>query len=112
MECRDCHVEFVPYHGKPGYINQCEDCATDVPKLGGNMIWDHKTAPYIEVKPMAEAVQFAKLTNRSSASAPLRSIVTSKSNGDQDREAGKQGSGAEDHATYNSRLGEKRTVKL
>ena len=33
MECRDCGVEFQIHKDKPGYINQCADCATDVPKL-------------------------------------------------------------------------------
>lgn len=30
-KCRDCGELFAYYHGKPGYINQCLDCATDVP---------------------------------------------------------------------------------
>ena len=33
MECRDCGVEFKTHKDKPGYINQCADCATDVQKL-------------------------------------------------------------------------------
>lgn len=32
MTCRDCQIEFTPVPGKPGFINQCEDCATDIPR--------------------------------------------------------------------------------
>jgi len=31
IKCRDCGCEFRSFAGKPGYINQCEDCAVDVP---------------------------------------------------------------------------------
>jgi hypothetical protein len=31
MICRDCNEEFVATPGKPGFINQCEDCASDTP---------------------------------------------------------------------------------
>jgi hypothetical protein len=64
MICRDCKEEFSPRPNKPGFINQCESCATDVPLLGGNMIWDHKTAPYIEIKSMVKAKSFAAMTKR------------------------------------------------
>lgn len=30
MICRDCGHDFCPAPNKPGYINQCWDCATDV----------------------------------------------------------------------------------
>lgn len=30
MICRDCKEPFVSRPNKPGYINQCEDCAEDV----------------------------------------------------------------------------------
>ncbi len=111
MECRDCGEEVIPYRDKPGFVDQCGGCARDIAKLGGNMIWFHKTAPYIEIKPMKEAVRFAKANARSSGSSPLRSIVTSK-NDQAANEAGKAKSGAENYAQYNSKLGEKRTVKL
>ena len=110
MQCRDCGRNFQPFHGKPGFINQCEECATDVPLIGGNMIWEHKTAPGIEIKPLVEAQVFARAQRRSSASSPLRSIV-------QGREAPrfnpglKGGSGAQPYAAYTSHLGEKRMVK-
>jgi hypothetical protein len=78
--CRDCNQEFHPYPGKPGYIDQCEDCQRDVPKVGGNMIWDHKTAPYIEVKSMKQAKQFANLQKRFGHGV-TKSICESKEKG-------------------------------
>lgn len=30
MICRDCSQDFTPVPNKPGYINQCWDCAVDV----------------------------------------------------------------------------------
>jgi len=62
--CRDCGEEFQFKRDKPGYVNQCEDCAEDVERVGGNMIWSHKTAPEIEIKPMEQAKQFAKASKR------------------------------------------------
>lgn len=110
MICRTCGEEFISYPNKPGYINQCTDCAEDVPKLGGNMIWEHKTAPYIEIKSLQEAKRFAKL-NKRNCCGPLSSIIVPK---EPKTEANfsKKDTGAEDHAMYFSRLGEKRTVKL
>ena len=32
MICRDCRQEFTVTSNKPGFINQCEECATDVPQ--------------------------------------------------------------------------------
>jgi hypothetical protein len=29
-ECLQCGEDFIPYQGKPGYIWQCPDCATDI----------------------------------------------------------------------------------
>src|SRR5579863_8276208 len=62
--CRNCGEEFVVRPGKLGCIDQCVLCATDIPLLGGNMIWAHKTAPEIEIKSMVEAKAFAKKTRR------------------------------------------------
>ena len=108
-ECRDCGELFYPRPGKPGFIDQCESCARDVELLGGNMIWAHKTAPEIEIKPQAEARAFARKTKRFGAGVTA-SLVSP-------REAAenvgmKRGTGAEDRAPYVTRLGEKRNVKL
>jgi len=37
MICRDCGLEFEIKHTKKGFINQCDDCATDVPLYMGNI---------------------------------------------------------------------------
>jgi|CXWL01.1.fsa_nt_gi hypothetical protein len=29
--CRLCQSEFGLYHGKPGKIDECPDCASDIP---------------------------------------------------------------------------------
>ena len=68
------------------------------------MIWTHKTAPTIEIKPMPQAIQFARLQKRFGV-GPLRAIVQQK------EPSTKQGSGAEAGAQYLSNLCEKRTVK-
>ena len=80
MICRTCGEEFNTYPGKPGFVDQCEDCANDTPKVGGNMIWNHKTAPYIEIKSMKEAVRFAKSQQRFGAGV-TKCITESKEKG-------------------------------
>lgn len=77
MTCRDCGEDFIPTPGKPGYVNQCIRCASDVPKLGGFMHWIHKTAPEIEVMPMSKARQMWSQTRRFGAGV-TKSITQSK----------------------------------
>ncbi|MDE2100014.1 MAG: hypothetical protein KGL39_22360 [Patescibacteria group bacterium] len=112
MICKHCSKEFKPFPGKPGYINECPGCVKgDVEKLGGNMIWSHKTAPEIEIKPLNEAKRFARKTRRIGTTV-TQSLVTTQSTTPQDAAANsKHGSGAEAGAMYYSRLGEKRHVK-
>jgi predicted nucleic acid-binding Zn-ribbon protein len=82
-ECTDCGEEFRPGTDKPGLLGQCYRCGAraererDVVKLGGNMIYEHKTGGYIEVKPMAEARAFNRATRRLGAGV-TRSIAVSK----------------------------------
>lgn len=106
--CRDCGEEFEPNYASPGFFNQCRVCsevAGDVPRLGGNMIWHHKTGPEIEIKSMKEAKAFASKTARFGV-GPLRSIVESKTPlGSDSYESSKSGSGAENRANYTSKLG-------
>ena len=116
IKCRDCGDEFDMFPNKPGFINQCSDCASrmhamgdDVEKLGGNMVYSHKTAPEIEIKPMAQALIFAKKQRRLGHGV-IGCIVESKLT-NQTRESSKQGSGTEDRAVYYSNVGEKRSVK-
>lgn len=109
MICRDCTAEFEMTFNKPGFINQCVDCADDVELLGGNMVWHHKTAPELEIKSFAEAKRFASKTKRFGFGV-TSCIVASKLT-PESRESSKSKSGTEDRAQYNSRLGEKRTIK-
>lgn len=73
IECRDCGREFTPYPNLPGYYNQCGYCGEKtersqerkgIERLGGNMIYLHKTGGEIEIKPMSKAKQFAAKTKR------------------------------------------------
>jgi hypothetical protein len=125
--CRYCEEPFKPMPNKPGRIDVCykTDCQEQDEKempepdrLGGNMIWNHKTAPEIEVKFLVEAKDFAKKTKRIGAGV-VRSMTESKElsyailtkqqfNGDK---AMKKQAGCGEGANYNSKLGEKRTVK-
>lgn len=79
MTCKNCKTDFTPYPGKPGYINQCTECATDVPLLGGNMIYTHKTAPELEIKPLAKAKVFASMQERFGIGV-LKCITTARIN--------------------------------
>jgi len=89
----------------PGLVDHCPNCSVETtPRVGGNMVWTHKTAPELEIKPMRLAIQFARLQKRFGV-GPLRAIVQAK------EPSNKQGSGAEAGAQYTSHLGEKRTVK-
>lgn len=49
MICIHCESDFEPTPDKPGKINECEDCAEDVHKYTGNMIYDHKTGATLQV---------------------------------------------------------------
>lgn len=65
--CRDCGEEFTEVPGKRGYRNQCPECSekqTEPELLGGNMVYLHKTAPYIELKPLSKAQSFAAMQSR------------------------------------------------
>jgi hypothetical protein len=104
--CVVCDEEFLLTPDKPGKINECARCATPgPPKVGGNMVWSHKTAPELEIKSMAEARRFAAQTRRFGAG--VTACLTTKR-----EDSGKDGSGAEPGAAYVSNLGEKRSVKL
>lgn len=49
MHCKHCDVELVADDRGHGKINECRACAVDVERYVGHMIWDHKTAPVIEI---------------------------------------------------------------
>jgi len=110
-ECRNCGELYDPAHKAKGYIYLCEECSgNDVERTGGNMIWEHKTAPYIEIKPMGEAERFAKKQVRTSASSPLLSMCEARYSKEGQELDSKRGSGAETYANYRSSLGESHTV--
>jgi hypothetical protein len=50
VSCVKCGIEFKPFKGKPGRVNECVDCADEqAVKYTGNMIYDHKTGCSIQV---------------------------------------------------------------
>lgn len=49
MICRHCEGELTDADFGFGKINECRNCAIDVEKYVGHMIWDHKTAPALEI---------------------------------------------------------------
>ena len=49
MECVDCGMEFILHKNKRGRINQCEDCADDVVRYTGNMVYDHKAGCSVQI---------------------------------------------------------------
>jgi hypothetical protein len=66
-----CDFEFQPYPGKPGLVNECDDCAVEsVDKYTGNMIYDHKTGPQIQINSNPELTAYinnsTKLQNKGS----------------------------------------------
>ena len=105
MQCIKCNQIVILTPDKPGRINECYDCGrkSEIPRVGGNMIWSHKTAPDLEIKSMKEAKVFAKQQKRFGA-GPLRSIVTS-------REPSTKEIGANPGDQIISPLGEKHSVK-
>lgn len=65
---------------KPGKINECHQCgavAETEARVGGNMVWEGKQAPYIEVKSMKDAKKFASKTRRLGAGVTA-SLVQNK----------------------------------
>lgn len=49
IKCVHCEIEFESTRDKPGKRNECEDCADDITLYTGNMVYDHKTGPVIQV---------------------------------------------------------------
>jgi hypothetical protein len=64
-KCSKCKKDYLLTLDKPGLIHHCPKCSTErVERLGGNMIYSHKTAPDIEIKPISRAVEFASKQRR------------------------------------------------
>lgn len=104
MNCIHCDAIIIERRDKPGFVNECEDCAVDVPRVGGNMIFLHKTGPYIEIKPMEQARRFASKTRRFGAGVTA-SIVQGQITG-MERESLGANSQAAPGAQYVSTLSE------
>ena len=68
--CIHCGCDFEFYKGKPGRKNECEDCADEVQKYTGNMIYDHKTGASIQINSGPRLTQYintsTKLRNKGS----------------------------------------------
>ena len=53
MTCVQCESEFGLIHGKPGKINECPSCATDIPVYWAEMgTGDDGTVETMTVKPI------------------------------------------------------------
>lgn len=81
LTCRDCGKDFVePVTPSRGFRNQCPECSEhqEEPELvGGNMIYEHKTGAYCELKTLAQAKLFARRTRRLGAGV-CSALVTPK----------------------------------
>jgi hypothetical protein len=86
MNCRQCGSKYRLTRDKPGKIYLCWGCGSRTEteaRVGGNMIWEGKQAPYIEVKPMKEAQRFASKTRRLGAGVTA-SLITRKKQAEQE----------------------------
>ncbi len=66
-ECSRCGDKYRLTRDKPGKIDVCHRCGAITEtesRLGGNMVYDGKHAPEIEIKPMREAKRFNSKTRR------------------------------------------------
>ena len=64
-QCSKCFGAYVLTPDKPGLIHHCPECSRETTeRLGGNMVYSHKTAPEIEIKSISDAKVFAKKQRR------------------------------------------------
>ena len=56
MFCRHCEGEITIADIGFGKIDECRDCAKEVEKYVGHMVWDHKTAPALEIHANAKSL--------------------------------------------------------
>lgn len=56
MNCRHCGGDVSEHDYHFGKIDECRECAKDVEKYVGHMIWDHKTAPALEIHANAKSL--------------------------------------------------------
>lgn len=60
MLCKHCECEITERDIGYGKIDECRDCATEVEKYAGHMVWDHKTAPSLEVHASQKSLSVLK----------------------------------------------------
>ena len=56
MNCRHCGGEITAHDADYGKVDECRECAKDVDKYVGHMVWDHKTAPALEIHANAKSL--------------------------------------------------------
>lgn len=80
-ECSRCGGSYRLTRDKPGKIDVCHQCGSiteTTARVGGNMVWDGKQAPEIEIKPMKDAVKFNSKTRRLGAGVTASLCVNKK----------------------------------
>lgn len=60
MNCRHCGGEVTKYDSSYGRIDECRECAKDVERYAGHMVWDHKTAPALEIHASKKSLDVLK----------------------------------------------------
>jgi hypothetical protein len=96
MKCRHCETELSTLDLSVGKIDECRDCADEVERYAGHMIWDHKTAPVIEIHASASSVAALK-DGRYNEGLKLVREVKERSR----RREGDTGDGSVSHTPYN-----------
>ena len=70
ISCRHCGIEFEKRSDKPGKIDECVDCAEDVTRYTGNMVYDHKAGCSIQINSDPRLTEYineaTKLRNKGS----------------------------------------------
>lgn len=85
-KCTQCGNKYRLTKDKPGKIYLCWGCGSrteTTARVGGNMVWDGKHAPEIEIKSMLEAKRFASKTRRLGAGVTA-SLITRKKQAEQE----------------------------
>lgn len=80
-DCTRCGESYRLTRDKPGKIDVCHRCGSmteTTARVGGNMIWDGKHTPEIEIKPMRDARKFNSKTRRLGAGVTASLCVSKK----------------------------------
>jgi len=107
--CIKCGLDYELTPNKPGLITTCWDCSIETTqRIAGQMIWEGKHTPVLQLMSKKKAAEFARKTKRFGAGVSCALAPTGAETGNPGTKAG---TGAEKRATYHSKLGEKRQVK-